>query len=416
MAHGALTYLAITERNNNNNNNLLQTTQPSSNSVEIIDISNGQGTISRIGDLMIPEYLLINLNNRSRENIIKNHNLVINIHGQEKYYPFQLLEYLEASSVISLQTGNVLKIPINYDYFFTNNKCGLPLVSLPYSEIRIYVRGHEFLNDVKLAVKHIFLNTNDRRQLSLTIKQYKIREVGYSQIVSNNAILRYRINCSGYLNGLVLRLNDEMIIENIENIKIILNDTIRQNYTLDIINLYCQHLSNNAIYIPFNLDTDIRSDFTTNSLNTSRIDNFVIEIATNLHQGFNATLYMIQPNTFGVRNGMGGYMYSNILPNEQIIPLRQQAQIIPLRQTQDIIISNWRVENISFDIPSNTICPITLNEINIDNGVCKCVQCNGIFDYQAYKHWISVHVSCPLCRCTHIEHKYYTSNGVLINN
>ena len=109
--------------------------------VSITDILPNELLLSRRSDLVLPDYLLIDLNiqppENTRENIISNYELIISIGGQEKNYPLQILEYLEPSSIIS---RNILKIPINYDYFLNNNNRGLPVICLQYHEVRIGVR------------------------------------------------------------------------------------------------------------------------------------------------------------------------------------------------------------------------------------------------------------------------------------
>jgi len=72
----------------------------------------------------------------------------------------------------------------------------------------------------------------------------------------------------------------------------------------------------------------------------------------------------------------------------------------------------WTVCKINFDIPNNSICPITYEIIDIMQGICKCNQCNNIFGYNAFNRWITEQArNCPLCRNTNIENKYYTVSG-----
>ena len=72
----------------------------------------------------------------------------------------------------------------------------------------------------------------------------------------------------------------------------------------------------------------------------------------------------------------------------------------------------WTVCKINFDIPNNSICPITYEIIDIMQGICKCNQCNNIFGYNAFNRWITEQArNCPICRNTNIENKYYTVSG-----
>lgn len=103
----------------------LQQTNTYSYDVSIDILPPHQLLLPRRSDLVLPDYLLVDLNiqppENTRENIISNYELIISIGGQEKNYPLQILEYLEPSSIIS---RNILKIPINYEYFLNNNNRG----------------------------------------------------------------------------------------------------------------------------------------------------------------------------------------------------------------------------------------------------------------------------------------------------
>ena len=371
--------------------------------------------LSRRSDLVLPEYLLVDLNiqppENTRENIISNYELIISIGGQEKNYPLQILEYLEPSSIIS---NNILKIPINYEYFINNNNRGLPVICLMYHEVRIAVRHIEsriFINGARIISKELYLDTDERRRLASNRHEYKSREVHNANLQSTTALKRFDISGNGLINGFVLRINQNANIENIENIEIFMNGVSRQLYTSEIINIYCQRLAPNAIYIPINMDTNLRSNFNTSSLNLRRIERFEIQITTNLANGFNATLYKIHPNVLQIMSGMGGYVFDLNTPNfrEQVPPVAREPVPIVLNRIQQP--TNWQVSIIDFEIPLGITCPITFDEINIAYGVCKCSQCNNIFGYSAYRQWIETSRNCPVCRNRNIENKYYTING-----
>jgi hypothetical protein len=384
--------------------------------VSITDILPNELLLSRRSDLVLPDYLLIDLNiqppENTRENIISNYELIISIGGQEKNYPLQILEYLEPSSIIS---RNILKIPINYDYFLNNNNRGLPVICLQYHEVRIGVRhivSRIPINGARIISKELYINTDERRTLASNRHEYKSREVQTANLQSRTALKRFDISGNGLINGLILRINQNVNIENIENIEIFMNAVSRQLYTSEIINIYCQRLAPNAIYIPINMDTNFRSNLNASSLNLGRIDRFEIQITTNLENGFNATIYKIQPNVLRIMNGIGGYAFDLNTPNvrEQLVVVREPVPIV-LNRTQNP--TNWQVSIIDFEIPLGTICPITFDEIDIAGGVCKCIQCNNIFGYSAYRQWIETSRSrnCPVCRNSNIENKYYTPNG-----
>jgi hypothetical protein len=414
-------YNALNNNGNGNGNGNENGVRPNVNNIEIINISPTQRNIlSRTIDIIVPEYILIDLNNRSpemtSEYIIQNYNFNVSI-GEEKHYPLQIMEYLEPSSIIS---RNILKININYKYFFTYSDRGLPLNALPYNEIEFSIK-HNITNipldNVKLLIKGIYLDTNERRRIASSSFDYRTRNVHTLQINSESANTAFQINgCSGLLNGFILRLNNpDDTVENIENIEIFLNGYSRQIYTREIINIYCQQLSPNAIYIPIDMNSNFRSDNYSASVNLTAIERFGIKIGTNLEQGFNATLYLTIPNIFRANAGMGNYIFA-----DGLIAISYGLEPIPivLHRTStnvDTILPEWQVSVISFEIPNNTTCPITFDGINVSNGVCKCIQCNNIFVYSAYRQWIETSRHCPLCRNRNIEYKYYTPDGEIVN-
>lgn len=48
-------------------------------------------------------------------------------------------------------------------------------------------------------------------------------------------------------------------------------------------------------------------------------------------------------------------------------------------------------------INSNT-CPISYNDITINNHYMQCLQCNNIFSYIEINKWLMIKSSCPMCR------------------
>ena len=369
-------------------------------------------SLPRRSDLVLPDYLLVDLNiqppENTRENIISNYELIISIGWQEQKYPLQILEYLEPSSIIS---RNILKIPINYEFFFNNNNRGLPIICLAYHQVRIAVRhivSHIPINGARIISKELYIGTDERRTLASNSHEYKCREVYTTNLQSTTAHKRFNIDNSGLINGYILQMNQNANIENIENIEIFINENSRQLYTSEIINIYCQRLAPNAIYIPINMDTNLRSNLNAGSLNLDRIDRVAIQITTNLANGFNARLYKILPNILRIMSGMGGYAFTYDL-NIPVVRETVPRETAPLNRTQQP--ANWQVSIIDFEIPLGITCPITFDEINIAYGVCKCSQCNNIFGYSAFRQWIETSRNCPVCRNRNIENKYYTING-----
>ena len=390
----------------------------------ILNLDSIVNNLSRTTDLMLPEYILVDMNTQPAghniEYIIKNYRLVFNMGGQDKYLPLQILDYLEKAS---LTPRNKLKIPINFNYFFNNND-GFPLVALAYHNISVNIEHMTTggrLNNASIICKGKYLDNNERRILSSNNHEYKSREINTLHLNSTTSEKTFNIYGGGLIGGIVLRINNpDISIENITGIDFLLNGTTRHNFNGDLIDTQCQRLALNAIYIPMNLDGDLRSEINSNALNLSRIDNFQIKITTHLNSGFNITAYAIQPNLYMIRSGMIGTVLSYNLSITAPEPIDRRGAVgrlpavatpTPPSQQQPVVIQ-WVVGKIDFLISEDINCPIMYQPIDISQGVCKCNRCNNLFGYNAFKIWITEQSrSCPVCRNTNIENKYYTVSG-----
>lgn len=392
--------------------------------IETMDILPDERTniVIRNCDYLMPEYILIDLNNQpdeiTPEYIIQNFNFMVSIGNQPKCYPLQIMEYLSPSSIIS---GNILKIPINYNYFLNSDR-GIPLISLRYDPVEFTIRHNitnEFLQNVKLIRKNTYLDRDERNYMVSNGLEYKTREVQTLYIESPTANTGFQIvNSAGLLNGFILRLNNSTdTIENIENIEIFFNNYSRQIYNRELINIYCQQLAPNAIYVPIDMNSNIRSDTYLGAANISSLDRFGIKIGTNLEQGFNATLYLTSPSILRIMAGMSGDPFPF---NNERMSIQYGLEPIPVvlnrnNQTTNTPVNSvsreWQADVISFEISINAICPITYDTIDYSKGVCKCMQCSNVFGYNAFRRWITSQQKCPLCRSSNIDYKYYTLSG-----
>jgi len=380
--------------------------------IDLDNLDNMVNRIPRISDSILPEYLMVDMNAQPIENtieyIMSNYNLIFTMGGTDMTIPFQMMDYLEKPT---MTRQNKFKIPINFNYFFGNND-GFPILSLSYHEISVNVehctnRGR--LNNVKLICKGKYIDTEERRILASNGHQYKSRDITTLQLESTTSQKNFNIYGNGILGGIVLRINNpDTTIENIQCIEFLINGHTRHRFDMDLIDTHCQRLTDKSIYIPMNLDGNLRSEINSNAFNLSRIDDFKIEITTNLNSGFNITAYSIQPNLYRVASGMISKVFIfNLSLN---IPHTIDRRPAPLPISSPGVIQ-WIVGKIDFQVLPDVMCPIRYEPIDISKGVCKCNQCNNIFGYNAFKQWISKNRMCPLCRNTNIENKYYTISG-----
>jgi hypothetical protein len=367
-------------------------------------------------DMVLPEYLMVDMSVQPIENtiehIIKNYRLIFNMGGNDMIIPLQILNYLEKPT---MTPRNKLKIPINFNYFF-NNDDGLPMVSLQFTQVHVRIENimdGRTLNNVKLICKGKYLDGGERRRFLANPYDYKSRKLTTLQLESTTSQKAFNIYGGGILGGIVLQINNiDTTIENIQGIEFTINGNTRHNFDTDLIDTHCQRLSETAIYIPMNLDSNLRSEINSSALNLSRIDDFQIRITTNLNMGFSITAYTIQPNLYRVASGMIGEVFNFNLSLDIPTPINRDGAVARIPFDQPLHQPPWTVCKIDFPILPDVNCSISYEPIDVSNGICKCNQCNNIFGYEAFKIWITQRTrSCPLCRNTNIEEKYYTITG-----
>ena len=390
--------------------------------IDLDNLDNMVNIIPRISDSILPEYLIVDMSLQPTgyniEYIMSNYNLIFTMGGTDMKIPFQMMDYLEKPT---MTRQNKFKIPINFNYFFSNND-GFPILSLAFHEITMnltHCTNGGRLNNVKLICKGKYLDTEGRRILASNEHEYKSRDITTLQLESTTSQKNFNIYGNGILSGIVLRINNlNSTIENIQCIEFLINGHTRHRFNMDLIDTHCQRLSDRSIYILMNLDGNLRSEINSNAFNLSRIDDFKIEITTDLNSGFNITVYSIQPNLYRVASGMIDKAFTlNLSIN---IPQQiDRTGAIGRRPAPPPISSpgvipaptQWIVGKIEFPILPDIMCPIMYEPIDMSKGVCKCNQCNNIFGYNAFKQWISTNRICPLCRNNNIENKYYTISG-----
>ena len=174
-----------------------------------------------------------------------------------------------------------------------------------------------------------------------------------------------------------------------------------------MLDLMAIRLSDKALYINPTMDGNrLLAPINTNTLNLSRFDSFQIKIETNLADGFTTTMHFIVNNKVNICRGMMAYHFNIEFTNNPVI--REPRELQP-RQPAPVIpaIGQWICNQITFDIPTDAICPITHDALNPEEGIYKCVTCNNLFGFNAFKTWISTNRSCPLYRTRDISNIYY---------
>ena len=276
----ALMHLILTEENHSRLINKSNQPLPYSYDVDILELNQNRNLIMHSSDIILPEFLLINMNVQPAENtldyILDNYSLIFTFGNNNKPIPLRFLDYLQKSQITS---RNILKIAINFKYFFNYND-GMPMFCIPYNDAHCGIKNNDnnrILEGASLVSKKKYISKPERFSLvelshhgGTGINGIKSRELNTIDIESTTNILEnVSLTGQGYTNGFILQItknkrleqveNIQPTINNIENICYKTNNIERHNFNANLIDLYCQKLSDNAIYFPLNLDTDLLS-------------------------------------------------------------------------------------------------------------------------------------------------------------
>ena len=385
---------------------------------------NDANLLPRNGDLFKPEYLIIDLTSENRHqeahDIIKNCSFILEGNGNEIIaIPFSIMHLHTPAQI----TPSRLKITINFEYFFGFTEGFIPIIQVPYTTIRPKIKHNltgTINQNIRLIGKFTFLDNQPRRLLALTTTSILSRNFHKINIISNTASKQFNIYGCGYLQGILMKLNTENSgIDNIASISFTINGHIYHSFTRELVELYCERIENNLLYIPMNLNTTMSSPMNTNGLSLGRIDEFKMTITTNLDMGFDIDLNFMMIGNVKIMSGMIGNQIITDASLERlphiIAPRPEPVNNVPVQQMQRL---QWTIMPINFDIPAEHQCPITYEPINLTNdGIYKCDQCANLFSIVAFVHWMREGGrNCPMCRFSTINTTYYTENGEPIEN
>lgn len=372
------------------------------------NINNIRTTLLRNADTISPDYILIDLTNQTQtvNDIINNY--TIKFFALEDSFIKIPLKFLSYITTFTTTSQKKLKIPINFNYFFRytgdlSEHNGMPMIALQSSEIKYLIENnnnneHNIISQI--FFKYTYLDSNERRILAQYPIDINSRHIQTCKIKSDVAEIKYQINGTTKLQGFVLQMDSPgSNIENIKNIKFLVGDTdlTRHDLNSDFIDIACQKLSSNAIYLSLNFDGTLETQPFTNNLSLRIAGTTKIIITTNLDDGFEATIFFLESKKITVESGF---------------ILLDQAQSIFFTEMLKTL-SDWKVKKINFDVPNDYLCPITFDNINLSSGgIYKCSCCNNMISILEFYKWINGESkTCPMCRTDAISSVYYTLSG-----
>jgi hypothetical protein len=123
---GALMHLVSNQRNRPIVINTSNQTSNYSYEVNILELNQNRNLITRSADIILPEFLLINMNVQPAGNtvdyIIDNYSLIFTYANSDKSIPLRFLDYLQKSQITSRNILHLctFKTPILHDILNSN--------------------------------------------------------------------------------------------------------------------------------------------------------------------------------------------------------------------------------------------------------------------------------------------------------
>jgi len=346
---------------------------------------------------LLPQYLIFNLksnisinefiNNLEMSNFKLNveNNIIVNIllSLYANLNPVKIISYSNSCSVI---------ITISFDTTFG---C-IDIIRLYSHQIRFKLNICQYLNDlidnVQLSCELTYIN-----RTSIIQDEFRTNIQEFESLVIKLDIPELQImntlNFGSASKGIFVENNN---ISNICNIKICFNGFNRIDYNKNMLELYTVKISDNLIYILFDnniryTDRSIESFYS--GINFDYFDVCDITI-TFIIPDNNINIYSIRYNQMMYEYGTGIQRYSyntNInISNFNGFNRMLKKNLISWKSKNKLISENSR----------NIECPITYEEIKINDRYCECKQCKYNILYKNLLIWFDSRAthSCPMCR------------------
>jgi hypothetical protein len=243
---------------------------------------------------------------------------------------------------------------------------------------------------------------------------------------------------SGFIKGFFIETEQ---IDELYEIQFFINNFVRINYDMYLIQEKCVKINENMIYIPFNNDCLYNSkNFISyiGSLNIDRIDyNFLnLKFST---QKQNVRIYALNMNVFSTTNNtlslrhnypinhlIEDFNFHTLMPIEDLMQLFNYFNLsstlftnIPINMNGPIYDASLNDSRVLYRIihdNERNMCHITQNTIQINERYMLCKQCQNCYNVNAIMVWLkSLHennrsTTCPSCRQIWQDYNVYINS------
>lgn len=346
--------------------------------------------INRFGDKCEPLYIIM----KQTDNIhrLKSFELKTNytILGMD----INFLQKLFPDTIKKM--GNNIIYKLHFDKLLCGNGlnmfAGSIMGSSPY-RIVIELENSENINEIQLLNNFIYLDTEARTRL-YNVPSYNLIYQYFNKNMEQGSPNNFEFNdvINSNIKGVFIETEN---VNDIQEFKITGNGIIFKQYDNILLNLLCNKVNSNLLYIPLNVGQDIWDNNLGNALAAHRFNNFKIEVIGQ-EQHTNVKLHFLGHNCLKYCDGMSinarnfeTFTISNLNPYPSASP--QYTTI-------------YKIYTGDYD------CLITFEKILPGISYMECNNCNKPFIKNEIQQWVQKKRNCPHCRAI------WTSNIVYIND
>jgi hypothetical protein len=221
----------------------------------------------------------------------------------------------------------------------------------------------------------------------------------------NGSYFEHKLPFNGIIKGLFIECEN---VDDINLLKIILNDQIKTSYNTFLIRKNCIKINDKLLYYPFNSYkkyNDLSNISFEGSVNFNKIEN--VKLILNFTKNINIlTIYALGSNIIKYEENNCNLIFNYDFINKHIIQNYGETTIIP-PYGETIIYKLIINEN-------KKTCNINLEEIKVESRYMNCVYCNNNFNEKSLKDWLDVKKKCPLCREKWLDYSIYINSNFII--
>ncbi len=306
--------------------------------------------------------------------------------------------------------SNTFCIEIPWEKF--NNE----IVLLYYHKIKCLIKldNPNIISEISLLIENKYFNNQQKEKMikSKNIKPIQLFQSHHVSLNQSTYKVKSKLDFILFSRGIIIDTD----INNINSFQLTCNGLNLINYDKVMLLLLSKNIGSNLYYIPFDCSIDFFNkdvESFNSGINFSNYDIItIIEFDTPIQ---NFSLYSLYLNYLIYENGKNSLVYLNPYNNYQTQNDGFHFSNTVNQNNNKII---WKFMNKILDNCRNTICPITYNEINVNDTYCVCNKCKYNLSETFFKEYIEKYDNkrCPICKTIWDNWTIYTNKEPDNNN